>query len=189
MGHPHVLLRRLTTKQYLRPRHAIRADTAPMPTNIDRLRTKIDSYIALLQRVRDEEHASKQLAKAFPNEDHAYPCTAETKVLDTLRPLIFEHWTKILHQIPEPGWKHACTTIASIDRMREKAKRGVGKEEEEETIMKKRFITAPTNEDELADLLTLCDSEEEEDSPVVKRRKPAFQRKFDLKRWIDDDIV
>jgi hypothetical protein len=179
------------TKQYLRQRRAIRAvDPAPMPTNIDRLRTKIDAYIELFHRIHDEENASKQLAKAFPNEDHAYPCTAETKVLDTLRPLIFEHWTKILHQIPEPGWRHVCTTITTIDRMREKAKKAAGKdEEEEETIMKKRFITATADEDELADLLTLCDSEDEEDSPVVKRQKPASQRKFDLKRWIEDDAV
>ena len=66
-----------------------------MSTTIDRLRAKIDGYVE-----RFEAN------------------TAETKVLDMLRPLIFVHWSGMLKQAPEPNWKAVCIMISRIDQAR-----------------------------------------------------------------------
>lgn len=73
---------------------------------IERLRAKINSYIELFNRIREND----------PNG------TSDARILETLRPLIMIHWSKILHQIPEDSWKDVCIEIVKIDKARDKAK-------------------------------------------------------------------
>ena len=150
-----------------------------MPS-IDRLRSKIDAYVQQYETILEEESASKQLRGAFPNEDHS---TAGIKVLELLRPLIFVHWTQILHQTPEPAWKQVCTTIASIDNMR---RRKAAKNNMTEAV--KSVFNPPVVEDadQAADLFLFMDTEEEPDHNVREENRAAMHA------WVDgvfaDDI-
>ena len=144
-------------------------------SSIDRLRSKIDAYVEVFTRTCEEENASMQLAAAFPKEDHSYPCTAETKILDILRPLIFVHWSRILKQIPEPGWKEVCKKIAAIDRMRTKAKAALQAMytavERAPVVVSKSSDEEELDEDQQHDLAIFEDASDEEEVVLTKRPK------------------
>ena len=74
---------------------------------INRLREKIDGYIELLDKVRNQNDPD--------NVD-------DSKIIETLRPLICVHWMKRLGMAPEEGWKATCIEISKIDKTRDKAK-------------------------------------------------------------------
>lgn len=147
-----------------------------MSSSIDRLRSKIDAYVEVFTRTCEEENASMQLAAAFPKEDHSYPCTAETKILDILRPLIFVHWSRILKQIPEPGWKEVCKKIAAIDRMRTKAKAALqamytAVERAPVVVVSKSSDEEEVDEDQQHDLAIFEDASDEEEVVLTKRSR------------------
>jgi len=94
--------------QYLNPSLLYTtATTMSTSFTIDRLREKINSYVELLNQIRKEEDASS---------------TADTKVLDILRPMIFTHWSSILRLAPEPEWKDVCVEIRRIDKKKDQTK-------------------------------------------------------------------
>ena len=87
---------------------------------IERLRAKINSYIELFNRIRENGDD--------PND------TSDARVLETLRPLILIHWSKNLMQIPEDSWKDVCVEIVKIDKARDKAKNAARLQEKKMAI-------------------------------------------------------
>jgi hypothetical protein len=115
-----------------------------MSTTIDRLRAKIDGYVE-----RFEAN------------------TADTKVIDILRPLIFVHWTGMLKQAPEQNWKAVCIMISRIDQAR------LGSND-----VLVGDVAQETDADQIADLNLFQDS----DSDIYD----AELNKTDLLSWVGD---
>jgi hypothetical protein len=162
----------------------------------DRLRSKIEGCLENLERVREEEGACNELAKAFPDEDHSYPHPgAEGKLLDRLRDL-FKHWTTILGlPITENSWIKVHSYISSIDRMRVKANNKNEKIEKQNKI-NFALIDAPINlqlldADEQHDLFLF----EEEDCPIPRVNVKHIDHLLDtldgpttaIHKWFMDD--
>jgi hypothetical protein len=151
--------------------------------SIDRLRSKIDAYVERFETIR----ASQQLCDVSPNDDYF----AETKVLDILRPLIFVHWTKMLHQIPDPAWKEVCTTIAAIDnhKRRKMAARATVAEEMDHalemmfntTTAYPVFNAEAEDADETADLLLFAESDDDDHS-----RRLCNENRSSMHAWINE---
>ena len=168
--------------QYLNQGSHHHSDTRMSTATIARLEEKIESYIALLDDVQNEEGK----LKAPPDENdpkYHWKCgRSEIKLLEILQPLIFNHWVKILKLTPKASWKHACTLIEKIQGYRDRMN-GVAKKKvtaavwEDYSFLMCDVVDFPKekklDKDQEADLFIFDDDEEEEEEITYKRIRPS----------------